>query len=70
MGKTSSRPRKPTGKRGGGILIRVRWQDVADLLGLSIHTAKKYGIGKARKFNPRDLASVVAFYLKRRDRHA
>lgn len=42
------------------------WQEIADLLGLSLLTAKRYGQGAGRKFNPRDLRSLFEYALSRR----
>lgn len=53
-------------ERGLAQLAPYTWQTIADLLGVSIHTARKYGQGKGRKFNPADLRSVVAYYEERR----
>jgi len=52
-------------ERAGGILIKVRWTDIAKASGLSIHTVKKYGTGGKRRFDPRDFADVVRFILYR-----
>lgn len=46
------------------------WQTLADLLGVSLHTVRKYGQGRGRKFNPADLGSVVAFAQSRQVRSA
>ena len=48
-------------ERGPGIILRATWPDIAGLLGVSIHTAKKLGCGAQRRFNPRDLRDVVRF---------
>lgn len=47
------------------MLIRVHWADIAKLLGLTVGTAKQYGTGGGRKFDPRDLQSVFAYWLSR-----
>ncbi len=57
---------KRRGQRGEEILIKVRWADLEALLGLAKNTLRKYGSGKGRKFDPRDLRSVVAYYEERR----
>lgn len=51
--------------RGLAILARCTWQTWADALGLSLHTTKKYGTGKGRRFDPRDPASVLAYAVER-----
>lgn len=48
-------------ERGPGIILRATWADIARLLGVSVHTAKKLGCGARRRFNPRDLGDVVRF---------
>ena len=54
---------RPRGRKRLGIYT---WQDIADVLGLSVHTAKKYVTGKGRRFDPASLASVFAYALSRR----
>lgn len=66
-------PTKPKGTtkraiRGPGVLIRVTWPMIAQVLGVSVHTAKKWGTGKGRRFDPRDLRSVVRFVMARGQR--
>lgn len=68
--KQDKKALRPTVPRGPGILIRVRWPDVAALLGVSVHTAKKLGCGARRKFNPRDLRDLARFAATYRNRRA
>ena len=63
-------PTKPKGarrksQRGPGVLIKVTWPLLAEAMGVSIHTVKKWGCGRGRKFNPKDLASILRFWQAR-----
>lgn len=53
-------------RRGPGVLIRVTWPMLAEVFGVSIHTVKKWGTGKGKRFDPRDLGSVLNFARERR----
>lgn len=57
-------------ERGAGVILRATWSEIAAVLDLSIHTAKKLGSGTERKFDPHDLSDLVRYVIERRERKA
>lgn len=55
-------------ERGAGVILRATWPEIAAVLDLSVHTAKKLGSGAERKFNPHDLSDLVRYVIERRAR--
>lgn len=52
-------------ERGLAQLAPWTWQTIADVLGVSIHTARKYGQGAGRRFDPGSPASVFRYAASR-----
>ena len=56
---------EPRRRRASGLLVRVTYPLLAELTGLSEATVRSYAQGKARRFNPRSLASIARFLTAR-----
>lgn len=44
------------------------WETVAQILGVTVYTAMRYGQGKDRKFDPCDLADILRYAQERAGR--
>lgn len=53
-------------ERGPAFVLKATWAGIARFLCMSIHTAKKYGTGKRRRFDPHSLESVADYREQRR----
>ncbi len=59
------RPAPPRARRGAKCW-RYGWAEIAQVTGHTLATAKRYGQGRGRRFDPADLQSILAYAMIRK----